>query len=72
MKVKVGNRYYSMDRQEYEGLLKIAGEQVETGIFAVEKRGYAELRCDRGSITQTKKLRNMFKKQGFKVYANGI
>lgn len=54
------------------GLLKIASEQVPFGIYAVEKNDYAELRCDKcKSITQLKELTRNFKKQGFKVMANG-
>ena len=60
-----------MSQEEYEGLLKIASEQVPLGIYAVEKQGYAELRCDKcESITQLKKLTRQFKARGFKVYAN--
>lgn len=72
MKVMVANRSYQMSKKEYQGLLQIASEQVPFGIYAVEKQGYAELRCDRcTSITQLKKRIAGFKKQGFKVYANG-
>ena len=60
-----------MSQKEYEGLLKIASEQVQFGIYAVEKQGYAELRCDKcESVTQLKKLIRQFKARGFKVYAN--
>ena len=38
MKVKVGTRTYRMNRSEYEGLLKVAKEQVPVGVYAVEKR----------------------------------
>ncbi len=62
---------YRMSRQEYQGLLKTASEQVPFGIYAVEKSGYAELRCDRcQSITQLKNLRRQFKAAGFKVLSN--
>lgn len=72
MTVKVANRTYSMGRKEYEGLLKIAAEQVPFGVYAVERDGYAELRCDKcQSITQLKKLRQNFKASGFRVYCNG-
>lgn len=43
LKVKVANRTYGMSRKEYEGLLGIASEQVPFGIYAVEKKDYAEL-----------------------------
>lgn len=61
-----------MSQLEYQGLLKVASEQVPFGIYAVEKKDYAELRCDKcKSITQLKDLTRQFKAQGFKVLANG-
>lgn len=61
-----------MSRKEYEELLKVACEQVPFGIYAVEKNGYAELRCDRcESMTKLKELTRQFKSQGFKVHKNG-
>lgn len=72
MQVKVANRVYEMNREEFNGLLEIASEQVSFGIYAIEKKGYAELRNDRcKSITQLKSLKRQFRAQGFKVYANG-
>ena len=66
------NHTYQMSREKYQGLLKIAGEQVPFGIYAIEKPGYAELRCDRcDSKSQLKDLTRKFKAQGFKVLANG-
>lgn len=66
------NRTYQMSQKEYQGLLQIASEQVKFGIYAVEKQGYAELRCDKcQSITQLKELTRQFKAQGFKVHSNG-
>ncbi|MFR5839918.1 MAG: hypothetical protein ACLUFC_04885 [Anaerobutyricum hallii] len=60
-----------MNREKYKGLLKVAKEQVPFGIYALEKKDYAELRCDKcDSITQLKELIRQFKKQGFKVYSN--
>ena len=62
-----------MPLAKYRGLLKVASEQVPRGIYAVEKKDYAELRCDKcESITQTKKLRQQLRAEGYKVYANGI
>ena len=62
-----------MSQAEYRGLLKVASDQVPRDIYAIEKKDYAELSCDRcESITQTKKLRQQFKAEGYKVYANGI
>ncbi|MCQ4638653.1 hypothetical protein NE619_18155, partial [Anaerovorax odorimutans] len=72
MEVKVANRTYRMGKKEYQGLLKVASEQVPFGIYAVEKNGYAELmniKCD--SITQLKQRIRDFKSQGWKVYQNG-
>ncbi len=72
MKVKVGIRLYGMSRKEYMGLLEVAKEQVPMGIYAVEKKGYAELRCDRcTSMTQLKGMIRSYKSEGFKVYSNG-
>lgn len=65
-------RTYQMSRTEYQGLLKIASEQVPFGIYALEKKDYAELRADKcDSITQLKYLTRQFKSQGYKVYSNG-
>lgn len=72
MQVKVAGRIYSMSQKEYQGLLKIASEQVPFGVYAIEKKGYAELRNDKcTSRSQLKALTRQFKSQGFKVYANG-
>ena len=72
MKVKVMNRLYQMNQKEYKGLLQTASEQVPFGIYAIEKQGYAELRCDKcTSVTQLKNLTRQFKAQGFKVHSNG-
>lgn len=61
-----------MSRKEYQELLKIASDQVPMGVYAVEKKDYAELRCDKcGSVTQLKNLIRQFKAQGYKVYHNG-
>lgn len=62
---------YRMSREEYQGLLRVASEQVSFGIYALEKEGYAELRHDRcESITQLKGLTRQFRAQGFRVLAN--
>ncbi len=71
MKVRVAGRLYRMNHEEYLKMLKIAGEQVPFGIYAVEKQGYAELRCDKcKSRSRLKRLIRQFKVQGFKVHAN--
>ncbi len=73
MKVKVAKRVYRMSRKEFQGLLEtVAKEQVPLGVYAIEKKDYAELRCDKcDSITQLKQLIRDYKAQGFKVHANG-
>ena len=66
------NRTYQMSQSEYQGLLKVASEQVPFGIYAIKKKDYAELRCDKcKSITQLKDIIRQFKAQGYKVLANG-
>ena len=56
---------YQMSRKEYQGLLKIAKEQVPFGVYALEKGDYAELRNDIcSSATQLKELKRQFKQQG--------
>ena len=71
MKVVIGKKTYRMSRTEYQGLLKVASEQVPFGIYAVENKDYAELRCDRcTSMTQLKKLTRQFNQNGFKVLSN--
>jgi len=65
------NRVYRMSQAEYQGLLKVASEQVPFGIYAIEKNDYAELRCDHcKSVTQLKSFIRVLKAQGYKVYAN--
>lgn len=64
-------RVYRMSQKEYQGLLEIASEQVPFRIYAIEKKGYTELRVDRcTSITQLKDFTRNFKAQGFRVLAN--
>jgi len=56
------NRLYQMSQKEYQGMLKLASEQVPFGLYAIEKQGYAELRCDKcSSVTQLKSLTRQFK-----------
>ena len=65
------NRVYRMSQSEYQGLLKVASEQVPFGVYAIEKKEYAELRNDHcRSTTQLKALVRGFKAQGFKVLSN--
>ena len=71
MQVKVMNRVYRMSQKEYQGLLKVASDQVPFGIYAVEKQGYAELRRDKcRSMTHLKELTRQYRENGFKVLAN--
>lgn len=61
-----------MSKKEYQGLLKLASEQIPFGIYALEKDDYAELRADKcSSMSQIKALTRQFKAQGFKVLSNG-
>lgn len=63
---------YRMSRKEYQGLLKVASEQVSFGIYAIEKGNYAEFRNDKcQSVTKLKEMTRAYKQQGFKVLANG-
>ena len=72
-KVLLGKKTYQMTKEEAKGLLKIAGEAVPFGIYGLEKAGYIELRNDHPqSITKLKALIREYKRQGFKVYANGV
>lgn len=72
MKVKVANKVYEMSQEKYQRLLEIASEQVSFGVYAVEKKGYAELRNDHcKSITKLKELIREYRQQGYKVYTNG-
>jgi len=73
MIVSIMNRQYKMSRKKYEVLKEIASEQVPSGVYAIEKAGYAELRRDRTeSKTKHKELIRGFKQSGFKVYSNGL
>ena len=67
------NRAYQMSRKQAKGLLDIASEQVQFGIYAVEKGGkisMEHMRCR--SITQLKAKVREFRSAGFKVYYNGL
>lgn len=73
MIVSIMNRQYKMSLKEYEVLKEIASEQVPSGVYAIEKAGYAELRRDRTeSKTKHKELIRGFKQSGFKVYSNEL
>ena len=65
------NRVYRMSQEEYQGLLKMASDQVPFGVYAIEKKGYAELRNDKcKSMSQLKALVRGFKAQVFKILSN--
>ena len=55
-------------------LLKVAGELVPQGIFAVEiiGKGYIELVNMPMSPAEIKKKRKEYGKKGMRIYANGI
>lgn len=46
MKVIINNSVYKMGRKEYNGILKVASQQIPCGIYAVEKDRICELRKD--------------------------
>lgn len=65
------NNLYSMSEKECDGLLSLASEQVNFGVYAVKKDGYVELmniHCQ--SKTELKQIKREFKDKGFKVFAN--
>ena len=61
-----------MPRHEANELLKIASEQVPSGIYAIEMigKGYIELMNEPMTKAQVKAKRKEYGKQGVKVYAN--
>lgn len=70
-KVKVGPKLYEMGLKELNNLLKVASEQIQLGVYAVQKGNYVELCRDKcNSITELKKHKRAYKSNGFKVYAN--
>lgn len=60
-----------MGTLEYRKLLEIAKEQMPKGIYAIEKKGYAELK-NKAVKSTTELMREMrsYKLLGFKVYYN--
>lgn len=73
MIVTIARKTYKMTKEQAEGLLKVASDQVPLGIYGVAKGNHLELRRDRcDSKSQAKEIRRRFKSQGYKVYANGI
>lgn len=62
-----------MSQKEAQGLLQIASDNVEFGIYAVEKNNKLDmLNLKMPSKTALKRQLRNFKAQGFKVYCNGL
>lgn len=62
-----------MSQKEAQGLLQIASDNVEFGIYAVEKNNKLDmLNLKMPSKTALKRQLRGFKAQGFKVYCNGL
>ncbi len=71
MIVKIGEKSYKISKRAAKKLLEQMSEYVPFGIYAVEKGNQIDFRNDKcKSITQLKELTRMYRKQGFKVYAN--
>ena len=71
MKVSVNNSLYEMGRKEYRGVLKVASQQIQCGIYAAEKDGFCELRKDAfDSKEELKKAAAEYAAKGFKVHYN--
>lgn len=73
MKVIIDNHIYQMTQKQAKKLLTVAGKQIESGIYAVEKDGVIDLKkekykTDTGLQTALKKYRS----QGFTVHYNNI
>lgn len=72
MKVIINESVYEMGRKEYRGILKVTSEQIQFGIYAVEKDGICELRKDKfESKEELKKAVLEYAAKGFKVHYNG-
>ena len=62
-----------MSQKEAQGLLQIASDNVEFGIYAVEKNNKLDmLNLKMPSKTALKRQLRSFKAQDFKVYCNGL
>lgn len=71
MKVLVNNSLYEMGRKEYRGVLKVASQQIQCGIYAFEKDGICELRKD--TFDRKEKLKKAvaeYEAKGFEVHYN--
>lgn len=68
----VNKSIYEMGRKEYRGVLKVANQQIQCGIYAVAKDGFCELRKDTfESKEELKKAVAEYAAKGFKVHWNG-
>lgn len=71
MKVLIDKKIYQMGTNEYRRLLDIAKEQMPKGIYAIEKKGYAELKNKPArSTTELMWDVKSYKLLGFKVHYN--
>lgn len=71
MKVIANESIYEMGRKEYRGVLKVASQQIQCGIYAVEKDGICELRKDTfESKEELKKAVAEYAAKGFKAHYN--
>lgn len=71
MKVIVNNNTYSMRREQFRGLLKIAKAEVKNGIIAIKKNKIVEMRKDTFSSNSEKKRKiEDYKALGYKVYVS--
>lgn len=71
--VHILKRVYQMRNAEAEGLLKIASDSVSFGIYAVRKDNQIQMlniKCE--SKTQLNAEIRAWKRQGYKVYSNGL
>ncbi|MBY5033888.1 hypothetical protein K6V78_02170 [Streptococcus gallolyticus] len=71
--VTIGKKIYQLSQKEAQGLLQIASDNVQFGIYAVEKDNKLDmLNLRLPSKTALKRQVRSFKAQGFKVYCNGL
>ena len=71
--VVIGKRAWKMDQEQVKEILKLASEHVPCGIYAIRKGlDYYEMMNARMTRTQLKKARNAYRREGIKVYCNGI
>ena len=62
-----------MTRQERKRLLQIASDLVPFGIYAVERNNYCELKNESYELpSDLRDAVKAYKKEGYKVHANGL